>query len=79
MNKLTEKDLIELEFKRIDVTREESGGDPYYYYSRDIGELTLYTTSNDDKDLAVYLFDTNSYTNVREHLEQLINALNNFR
>lgn len=75
MNRLTEKDLIELEFKRIDVTREESGGDPYYYYSRDIGELTLYT--NDDLD--VYIFDTNSYTNVREHLEQLINALNNFR
>jgi len=75
MNRLTEKDLIELDFKRIDVTREESGGDPYYYYSRDIGELTLYT--NDD--LAVYIFDTNSYTNVREHLEQLINALNNFR
>lgn len=75
MNRLTEKDLIELEFKRTDVTREESGGDPYYYYSRDIGELTLYT--NDDLD--VYIFDTNSYTNVREHLEQLINALNNFR
>ena len=75
MNRLTEKDLIELEFKRVDVTREESGGDPYYYYSRDIGELTLYT--NDDLD--VYIFDTNSYTNVREHLEQLINALNNFR
>lgn len=77
MNRLTEKDLIKLEFKRIDVTREESGGDPYYYYSKDIGELSLYT--NDDRDLAVYIFDTNSYTNVREHLEQLINALNNFR
>jgi len=77
MNRLTEKDLIELDFKRIDVTREESGGDPYYYYSKDIGELSLYT--NDDRDLAVYIFDTNSYTTVREHLEQLINALNNFR
>ena len=38
MKLITEQDLIALGFERVDVTPEESGEGPYYYYIKDILE-----------------------------------------
>lgn len=34
---MKEEDLIQLGFKRVDVNKEESGDEPFYYYTLDLG------------------------------------------
>lgn len=46
---MTEKQLIELGFKREDVSAEESGNKPYYYYSYSLNlSITFITQANDE-------------------------------
>jgi len=46
---ITEQNLIDLEFKRNDVSPEESGEDyPFHYYTLEIGDLSLISNSNDN-------------------------------
>jgi len=78
MTKLTEQHLIELGFKRTDVTKEESGEkNDFYYYTLDIGDLSILSSDSDTKeDFHVGLFDYN-YLNVYDYetLKELINVL----
>ena len=60
MKNITEKKLIELGFKREDVTQEESGDKPFHYFTYEIGELCLISNSNDesiDGNYSVEFFD----------------------
>jgi len=62
---MKEQDLIDLGFKRTDVTAEESGDEAFYYYTYDIGNgvISLITQSNDevkDNDWHVEVFDDTS-------------------
>jgi len=46
---MTQKELIELGFEREDVSAEESGNKPYYYYSYSLNQfITLITQANDE-------------------------------
>jgi hypothetical protein len=49
---MKEKDLIKLGFKKTDVTEEESGDKPYYYYTFDFFSeycgLSLLSNSDDE-------------------------------
>ena len=58
---MTEEIFEKLGFERVDVSAEEAGGTPFYYYSIDIGDVCL--ISNDDEDAQkngweVYIFDS---------------------
>lgn len=48
MKPIKEKDLLNLGFKRQDVSFEESGDKPFYYFTFDIGKLCLISNSNDE-------------------------------
>jgi hypothetical protein len=47
---MKEADLIQLGFNRVDVSEQESGYKPFYYYTYDIGNgtISLITQSNDE-------------------------------
>ena len=46
---MTEKQLIELGFKREDISAEESGNKAYYYYSYSLNlSVTFITQANDE-------------------------------
>lgn len=49
---MTEIELVDLGFKRIDVTQEESGGPSFYYYiyelAKDNSSFCLISNSQDD-------------------------------
>jgi hypothetical protein len=62
---MKEEDLIQLGFKRVDVSEQESGDKAFYYYTYDIGNgvISLITQSNDevkDNDWHVEVFDDTS-------------------
>ena len=62
---MKEADLIQLGFNRVDVSEQESGDKPFYYYTYDIGNgtLSLITQSNDeveDNNWHVEVFDDTS-------------------
>lgn len=49
ITKITEQELIKLGFERNDVPIEESGCDhDFYYYTLDIGDVCLMSSSNDE-------------------------------
>ena len=48
MKNITEKNLLNLGFKRQDVSEEESGNKPYYYFTYEIDKLCLISNSNDE-------------------------------
>ena len=48
---MKEQDLIDLGFERVDVSAEESGDKPFFYYVKDFGEtnvLSLISPPNDE-------------------------------
>jgi hypothetical protein len=49
---MKEEDLIQLGFKRVDVSEQESGDKAFHYYTYDIGNgvISLITQSNDEVD-----------------------------
>ena len=58
---ITEQNLIELGFTKIDQTAEATGAKKdWYYYTLDIGDMCLITNDNEDAEKdqwAVYIFD----------------------
>jgi hypothetical protein len=60
-SKITEENLIELEFIKISQTAEATGAKKdWYYYTLDIGDMCLITNDNEDAEKdqwAVYIFD----------------------
>ena len=45
---MTERELEILRFKKIDVSAEESGGNPFYYYTHDVvNGLSLISNDSD--------------------------------
>lgn len=80
---MTEQDLIVLGFKRIDVTKEESGyPDDWYYYICDLTKhLSLISSDNEEAEkngwCVEFLYvDDIRFTNVRE-LAKLITLIEN--
>lgn len=46
---MTENDLINLGFEKVDVSAEESGSETgYYYYALDIGKIGFLSNANDE-------------------------------
>ena len=46
---MKEQDLIDLGFERIDVSAEESGGDPFHYYTLDFSRgFSLISNGSDE-------------------------------
>jgi hypothetical protein len=83
--KITDIHLKELGFQRNDISAEESGGDPYTYWSLDMSfnnpNFAFITCASDECDepgiWKVMFFDVDDYmfTEV-EPLSNIINALN---
>jgi hypothetical protein len=83
--KITDKHLEELGFQRSDISAEESGGDPYTYWTLDLDSMNpnfaLITCASDERDAEgnwyVMFFDVYDYrfTEVKP-LTEIINTLN---
>jgi hypothetical protein len=77
---IKEKDLIILGFERIDVSEQESGANPFYYYTLDFGEnkvVSLISSSDDevvDDNWDLSIFEDESL--VVKKLEDLISFIN---
>jgi hypothetical protein len=78
---MKEQDLIDLNFDKIEVSREESGcDDGFYYYTYDFKHFSLITTSNDeildDNSWYVEIFEYEDFRFTdKEDLEKLIELL----
>lgn len=57
---MTKRELEKLNFERVEVTTEESGGEPFYYYIREVFDsLTLISEEvNDPNKVKVFVFDS---------------------
>ena len=81
--KIKEKDLISLGFERVDVSEEESGGKPFYYYTIDFGKsqmVSLLSLSSDeivDDDWTLSIFEDE--TIVIKNLDELCDFVNLIR
>ena len=80
---MKEEDLIELGFKRTDVSAEESGDEAFYYYDIDFGDqrgISLISPANteviDNKWFVEVFEDTSIRIDTIEDLKELINILN---
>jgi hypothetical protein len=79
---MKEEDLIELGFKRTDVSAEESGDEAFYYYDIDLGDqrgISLISPANNeviDNKWFVEVFEDNSIRidNTKD-LKQLIEII----
>ncbi len=81
MTKLTEEHLVNLGFKRRDVSIEESGNDDaYYYFTYDIGAFSLITSEGNSESMSVEIFDYTEFE-IRDYetLVELINILNKIK
>lgn len=59
---MREKDLIQLGFKRQEVSAEDVGTDnDFYYYTLDIEDLCLISNASDEEKWKVYIFDYNGF------------------
>ena len=80
---MKEQDLIDLGFKRTDVSAEESGDEAFYYYDIDFGDqrgISLISPANtdviDNKWFVEVFEDTSIRIDTIEDLKELINILN---
>jgi hypothetical protein len=77
---MKEQDLIDLGFKRYDVSAEESGDIPFYYYTYEItNELCLISSDNgvaekDGWSVEMFDYDGIKFNNV-EDLKNLIDVI----
>ena len=57
---MTKRELEKLNFERVEVTAEESGGEPFYYYVKEVFDsLTLISEEvNDPNKVKVFVFDS---------------------
>ena len=78
-NLITEKDLIEFGFERIDVSAEESGDKAFYYYTWELEDFCLITNSDDevvDGNWTVEIFDYQGFKfTTPEQVAGIINIL----
>ena len=79
-NIITEQDLIEFGFKRIDETAESSGFDKdWYYYTWDLKDFCLITDSSDKAETEgwkVQIFDYQGFEFTQtDQIAAVINAL----
>lgn len=74
---MTEQDLKDLGFEKVNVSEEDSGDNAYYYYLYCIAGLQLMSDSDDNvknSDWAIQLFDYDHINiNKRKDLLALIN------
>lgn len=62
---MTEKQLIALGFERVDVSAEESGATPFYYYIFEKMNVSIISTENDlvkDDNWGVKFYDIEDIT-----------------
>lgn len=77
---MKEQDLIDLGFERKDVTAEESGDFPFYYYTYDITKELCLISSDDGEakkdgwSVEMFDYDGIKFTNV-EDLQTLITVI----
>ena len=80
MENITEKDLTELGFRRVDVSKEESGDFAYHYYVWELGGFCLISHASDqikDNKWKVEIFDYYDFKfSAKDQLIDLMNALN---
>jgi hypothetical protein len=60
-NVMTEEIFEKLGFERTDVPIEESGSNPFYYYSIDIGDICIISNADDEAEKngwEAYIFDS---------------------
>lgn len=83
--KITDKHLEELGFDRNDISAEESGAEPYTYWSIDLSEnnpnFALISNANDEREDGIHwrvmIFDTDDYAFTEvEPLTDFLNGLN---
>ena len=58
---MTEEIFQQLGFERIDVSAEEADGNPFYYYTIDIGDICIMSNSDDEaieKGWGAFIFDS---------------------
>ena len=77
---MKEQDLIDLGFERTNVSAEESGDNPFYYYTYNItDELCLISTDNDEAERNGWYVELFDYENIEirnlEDLKTLINVI----
>ena len=74
---MTEQDLKDLRFEKVNVSEEQSGDNAYYYYVYDIGYLSLISDTSDNikkNKWAIQFLDYDDINiNKREDLAALIN------
>jgi hypothetical protein len=76
MTKLTEQHLIDLGFKRIDVSAQESGHTSFYYYTYSFTKgFDLISSANDEGVLNVYFLNYLIGTEDFNVVNDLINVL----
>ena len=78
---MKEQDLIDLGFERIDVSAEESGDKPFFYFTYDItDELCLISSDNDEAEKEGWFVEIFDYSGIRffqkKDLKVLINLIN---
>lgn len=58
---MTKRELEKLNFERVEVTAEEAGGEPFYYYVKEVFDsLTLISEEvSDPNKVKVFVFDSN--------------------
>ena len=77
---MKEQNLIDLGFKRKDVTTEESGDNAFYYYTYDFNKyFSLITNSSDEvkkNNWFAEIFDHDIRFSSRDDLKQFIDLIN---
>lgn len=74
--KISTRDLEKLGFKRNEVSAEESGDYPFFYYSFDSHSIYLITDEIIDEDeIKVYLMDSKNYFDDIQALKIFIYSL----
>ena len=77
---MKEKDLINLGFERYDISAEESGDKPYFYFTYNItDQLSLISTDNGEAERRGWYVELFDYENIEisnlEDLKTLISIL----
>ena len=77
---MKEQDLIDLGFKRNNISAEDSGDKPYFYFTYNItDELCLISTDNDEAERNGWFVELFDYDNIEirnlEDLKTLIDVI----
>jgi hypothetical protein len=67
---MKEEILIELGFEKNEVSEEESGNYPFYYYTMEFGDLTLISNADDEATKGSWLVEIFDYQTIQINDEQ---------